>query len=285
MKYLKEVVEGVQVQITEAKEGKPKEYYIEGCFMQGDIKNRNGRVYPMNTLSEAVEKFRGMINGKRALGELNHPDHVQINPKEASHLITDLWTEGNKIMGRAKILDTPNGKIVKALLDEGVQLGVSSRGFGSLRERNGVREVQSDFTLATVDIVTDPSAPEAFVNPVMESKEFALVEGQIVEVNEETEKAILAKHGFVKLDETVEVVEEVSNEDKLIEALNIAFTDFNVSTTLTNEGMLAKIKVNVHKALANHHANKAIKHAIKSKSATNSGAEIEHRFKSDKHCG
>ena len=208
MKYLKEVVESVSSVISEGA-NKEKQYFIEGCFMQGDIQNRNGRVYPMGILEAAVEKYKAMIKANRALGELNHPDHIQVNPKEASHLITDLWVEGNNIMGRAKILDTPNGKIVKALLDGGVQLGVSSRGFGSLKERNGVKEVQEDFTLATVDIVSDPSAPGAFVNPIMESKEFAMVNGMIMEVNEETERAILEKHGITLSEESLDEANKV----------------------------------------------------------------------------
>lgn len=230
MKFLKEVVETVQVTISEAAEGKAKEYFIEGCFMQGDIKNRNGRIYPMSILQDAVDRYMPMISGKRALGELNHPDHIQINPKEASHLITDLWVEGNKIMGKAKILNTPNGQIVKALLEAGVQLGVSSRGFGSLKEKNGIKEVQSDFTISTVDIVTDPSAPEAFVNPVLESKEFALVDGMIVEVNEATEQAILAKHGFVKQEVIAEETAE-NKDDALVESFEKVMSEISKDLT------------------------------------------------------
>src|SRR5208282_1422378 len=119
---------------------------------------------------------------KRSLGELNHPESVSVDPRQASHLITDLWIEGNNIMGKAKILDTPNGKIVKALMDEGVTLGVSSRGFGSLKEVNGVQQVQDDYHLATVDIVQDPSAPGAFVNSIMENREFIIEGGMVREI-------------------------------------------------------------------------------------------------------
>ncbi len=267
MKYLKEVVEDVQVKIEESVDGKKKEYFIEGIFMQGDIKNRNGRMYPMNTLTEAVDKFRGLVAAKRALGELNHPDHIQINPREASHLITDLWVEGNNIMGRAKILDTPNGKIVKALLDEGVQLGVSSRGFGSIKEVKGQgKTVQPDFTITTVDIVTDPSGPDCFVNPVMENKEFTMVDGMIVEVNEETEKAILAKHGIV-LEETEEALEE---------------SEFGEDTELMAEATLQE-KIDYHAMKMKHHDSMADKSAMAAKRAENPADKAKHQAAYKKH--
>jgi hypothetical protein len=157
--------------ITEAKDGKGKDYFIEGVFMQGGIKNRNGRMYPMETLDKEVQRYNDQfVKTNRAYGELGHPDGPTINLERVSHMIKDLRREGNDYVGRAKIMDTPYGKIVKSLIDEGAQLGVSSRGMGSLvQNSDGINEVQGDFQLATAgDIVADPSAPNAFVNGVME---------------------------------------------------------------------------------------------------------------------
>lgn len=160
--------------ITEAKEDGKKNYFIEGIFMQGDIKNRNGRIYPSATLESEMNRYqKDFIDTKRALGELGHPDGPQINGDRVSHLITDMRREGNDFYGKAKILSTPMGEIVKSLLDEGVKIGVSTRGLGSVKAgKNGVMEVQKDFHLSTVDIVTDPSAPNAFVNGIMENVEY-----------------------------------------------------------------------------------------------------------------
>jgi len=160
--------------ITEAKEDGKKNYFIEGIFMQGDIKNRNGRIYPSATLEGEMKRYqKDFIETKRALGELGHPDGPQINGDRVSHLITDMRRDGNDFYGKAKILSTPMGEIVKSLLDEGVKIGVSTRGLGSVKAgRDGVMEVQKDFHLATVDIVTDPSAPNAFVNGIMENVEY-----------------------------------------------------------------------------------------------------------------
>ena len=160
--------------ITEAKEDGKKNYFIEGIFMQGDIKNRNGRIYPSATLEGEMKRYqKDFIETKRALGELGHPDGPQINGDRVSHLITDMRRDGNDFYGKAKILSTPMGEIVKSLLDEGVKIGVSTRGLGSVKAgRNGVMEVQKDFHLSTVDIVTDPSAPNAFVNGIMENVEY-----------------------------------------------------------------------------------------------------------------
>jgi hypothetical protein len=142
--------------------------------MQGDIKNRNGRIYPSATLENEMKRYqKDFIETKRALGELGHPDGPQINGDRVSHLITDMRREGNDFYGKAKILSTPMGEIVKSLLDEGVKIGVSTRGLGSVKAgRDGVMEVQKDFHLSTVDIVTDPSAPNAFVNGIMENVEY-----------------------------------------------------------------------------------------------------------------
>ena len=160
--------------ITEAKEDGKKNYFIEGIFMQGDIKNRNGRIYPSATLESEMNRYqKDFIDTKRALGELGHPDGPQINGDRVSHLITDMRREGNDFYGKTKILSTPMGEIVKSLLDEGVKIGVSTRGLGSVKAgKNGVMEVQKDFHLSTVDIVTDPSAPNAFVNGIMENVEY-----------------------------------------------------------------------------------------------------------------
>ena len=173
MKLITEEVTNVKI-ITEGK-GANKKLYIEGVFLQGEIKNRNGRMYPMSTLSKEVGRYNEtFVNKGRALGELGHPDGPTVNLDRVSHKITSLKQEGNNFIGKAQILNTPMGKIASSLLDEGVMLGVSSRGVGSLREdRGGVKVVGEDFMLATAaDIVADPSAPDAFVQGIMEGKEW-----------------------------------------------------------------------------------------------------------------
>ena len=161
-------------------EGKAKEQYIKGIFMQSDIQNQNGRVYPFSVLRKEVKKYnKKFVQEKRALGELGHPAGPTINLDRVSHIITELYEEGKNFIGKAKIMNTPNGKIVKNLIESGVRLGVSSRGLGSVKaNKSGVNEVQKDFVLSTVDIVSDPSAPEAFVNGIMEGREFS-VTGEI----------------------------------------------------------------------------------------------------------
>jgi hypothetical protein len=156
--------------LTEATEdGKGKNYFIEGVFAQAEAKNRNGRVYPMAVMEKAVDKYvKEQVKTKRAVGELNHPEGPTVNLDKVSHLIESLDWQKNDVVGKARILDTPNGRIVKGLLDGGVGLGVSTRGMGSLEKRNGAMVVKDDFMLSTVDIVQDPSAPEAFVNGIME---------------------------------------------------------------------------------------------------------------------
>lgn len=174
MKLITEVVEDLRC-ITESREDGKKSMYIEGVFLQGGIKNRNGRVYPVDTLAKEVERYNETyVKTGRALGELGHPDGPTINLDRVSHMITSLKQEGNNWVGRAKLMDTPMGNIAKGLIDEGVKLGVSSRGMGSLKlNKEGVNEVQSDFYLATAaDIVADPSAPDAFVNGIMEGVEW-----------------------------------------------------------------------------------------------------------------
>ena len=157
-------------------EGKAKEQYIKGIFMQSDIQNQNGRVYPFSVLQKEVKNYNNkFVKESRALGELGHPAGPTINLDRVSHIITELYEEGKNFIGKAKIMNTPNGKIVKNLIESGVRLGVSSRGLGSVKQnKSGVNEVQKDFVLSTVDIVSDPSAPEAFVNGIMEGREFSI---------------------------------------------------------------------------------------------------------------
>lgn len=160
-----------------------KHHFIEGIFMQAAIPNRNGRMYPKHTLFEEVDRFvRDLVNKNRAVGELGHPDTPKVIEERISHRIISLRKEGNDIIGKAKILDTPLGKIAKTLIDEDVSFGVSTRGLGSLKLINGVNEVQKDYRLTAVDIVHDPSAPDAFVQGVMEGKEWVMVaNGEIIE--------------------------------------------------------------------------------------------------------
>jgi len=172
MKLITERYEDNLSYVSEEKNGK-KKTVIEGIFMQAESKNRNGRVYPRGVMESAVNKYvTEQVNRGRAVGELNHPEGPTINLDKVSHRITELKWDGNNVMGKALVLDTPMGQIVKGLVEGGVQLGVSSRGMGTLVNRNGVNVVGNDFILATVDIVQDPSAPEAFVNGIMEGVEW-----------------------------------------------------------------------------------------------------------------
>jgi hypothetical protein len=190
LKLISEAVEDVEY-ITEEKNGE-KQYKIRGIFMQADVKNRNGRVYPMEVLQKEVSKYnKNFIQQKRAFGELGHPDGPTVNLERVSHITTSLTPDGKNFLGEAKIMDTPMGKIVKNLMDEGCKLGVSSRGMGSLTKQNGANYVRDDFYLATAaDIVADPSAPNAFVEGIMEGKEWvwdngALLEAEMVEMKNE----------------------------------------------------------------------------------------------------
>lgn len=173
MKLITDVVEDCSV-LTEANENGKKGYFIEGIFMQGDLKNRNGRIYPSAILEKEMSRYKkDFISTKRALGELGHPNGPQINGDRVSHLIVEMKQEGSNFVGKAKILSTPMGEIVKTFIDEGVKIGVSTRGLGSVKQTNeGIMEVQNDFHLATVDIVTDPSGPNCFVNGIMENTEY-----------------------------------------------------------------------------------------------------------------
>ena len=179
MKLISEEIQNAEMLVEETN-GK-KNYKIKGIFLQSDIKNRNGRIYENDILQKEVKRYnQEFINKKRAFGELGHPDGPTVNLERVSHMITKLEPEGKNFIGEAKIMDTPYGKIVKGLIDEGAQLGVSSRGMGSLVQKNGANYVGKDFYLATAaDIVADPSAPDAFVEGIMENKEWVWDNGVI----------------------------------------------------------------------------------------------------------
>lgn len=212
MKLIKEVFEQTSY-IVEEKLGKGKEYFIEGIFLQSECKNRNGRMYPESVMDTEVNRYvENYVNKNRAYGELGHPDTPSINLDRVSHLITSLRKEGTNYVGKAKILDTPMGKIAKGLLDGGAQLGVSSRALGSLKmNKEGVQVVQDDFMLSTAaDIVADPSAPDAFVRGIMESCEWVFVDGRFEQKQiEETKKIIRS-----------------TNSKRITEASILAFQNF-----------------------------------------------------------
>ena len=200
MKLITETTLGVKL-LTEVKNG-TKNYFIEGVFMQSETKNRNGRLYPLATMSKEIERYnRDYVAQNRAMGELGHPEGPTLNLERVSHIIKDLKQDGNDVYGRAKILDTPYGKIVKNLMDEGAKLGVSSRGMGSLKEQDGVNVVQEDFMLASVDVVADPSAPNAFVDGIMEGKEWIWDNGIIKPVQIEAYKKLIEKTSSRNLEE------------------------------------------------------------------------------------
>ena len=185
LKLISEHIEQDAEYLIEEKEDGKKDYKIKGIFMQADIKNRNGRIYPMEVLNKEVKRYnKEYINEKRAFGELGHPDGPTVNLERASHMITALYPDGKNYIGEAKILSTPMGEIVKNLMDEGAKLGVSSRGMGSLDQKNGANYVRNDFYLATAaDIVADPSAPNAFVEGIMDGKEGIWNNGLIQEAD------------------------------------------------------------------------------------------------------
>ena len=204
MFLITEVTQDVKY-LTEKKEDGSKNVFIEGIFMQAEKENRNGRMYPRGIMEKELGRYQDLITEKRSLGELGHPPNPSINLNQVSHLITSLRFEGNDVIGKAKILDTPMGKIAKSFIEEGVRLGVSSRGLGSLKEKNGVNEVHDDFHLATVDIVSDPSAPDAFVQGIMESAQWILENGmwkpiQIENAQKQIRKASKANLNQAKLD-------------------------------------------------------------------------------------
>ena len=200
VKLISEEIQDVEY-VTEQKENGKKNYKIKGIFMQADIKNRNGRVYPEEVLTKEVRRYnKEQINQNRAYGELGHPEGPTINLERASHMITKLYPDGKNFIGEAKILSTPMGEIVKNLLDDGAKLGVSSRGMGSLNQKNGANYVNGDFYLATAaDIVADPSAPNAFVQGIMEGKEWVwnhgtLVEAELVRMKDRIERRTRSRH-------------------------------------------------------------------------------------------
>jgi len=193
MKLIKEVTEEIKYISELNEETGKKSHFIEGVFLQSNLKNRNGRMYPKEVMQKEVARYtKESIEKKRAYGELGHPEGPTVNLDRVSHMIVGLKEDGDNYIGRAKILDTPMGRIVKELIDEGASLGVSSRGLGSLKERNGVNEVQEDFMLATAaDIVADPSAPDAYVQGIMENKEWTFVNGIWQEKELEESKAMI----------------------------------------------------------------------------------------------
>jgi len=185
-----------------------KNYYIEGVFLQAEQKNRNGRIYPTAILEREVERYKTQyIDNKRSMGELNHPKEPSVNPERACHLIESLHKQGDNWIGRSKVLSTPVGNIVRSLLDDGVQLGVSSRGLGTLTEKEGIDMVNEDYYMSTIDVVSDPSAHEAWVNGIFEGKEFYMgddeqfIEKVKIEINKEARKV-----GFSMVDEEVALI-------------------------------------------------------------------------------
>jgi hypothetical protein len=193
MKLIKEVTEEIKYISELNEETGKKSHFIEGVFLQSNLKNRNGRMYPKEVMQKEVARYTAeAIDKKRAYGELGHPEGPTVNLDRVSHMIVGLKEDGNNYIGRAKILDTPMGRIVKELIDEGASLGVSSRGLGSLKEKNGINEVQGDFMLATAaDIVADPSAPDAYVQGIMENKEWTFVNGIFQEKEIEESKEMI----------------------------------------------------------------------------------------------
>lgn len=171
MRIIQELSEAVETLIEGA--GAEKKYYISGIFAQAELTNRNNRMYSKKILESAIDKYQPMIKARRAISELNHPSGPQVNPERASHLIESLTWDGNNVIGKAKVMvEMPMGKIVKGLLDEGVQLGISTRGMGSLVESNGLKLVQPDYMITAFDVVSDPSGPNCFVNGLMEDAEW-----------------------------------------------------------------------------------------------------------------
>lgn len=203
MKLIAEFNETISPVITEAKNGQ-KEYFIEGVFMQSDIKNRNGRVYPKAIMEKEVNRYKKeFVEKDRAFGELGHPEGPTINLDKVSHLIQSLELEGKNYVGKAKVLSTPNGEIVKALINDGAKLGVSSRGLGSLEQKGDAQYVKNDFQLATAgDIVADPSAPEAFVEGIMEGVEWVYQNGILTQLQVEDMQKELRSARSNQLEET-----------------------------------------------------------------------------------
>lgn len=203
MKLITEMTEDIQLIAEVDEKTGEKDYYIEGIFMQSEQKNRNGRVYPKSVLMDEVKRYNNeYVKKNRAMGELNHPQGPTVNLDRVSHIIKELREDGDDVYGKAKIMDTPMGKIAKNLIDEGAKSGVSSRGMGSLKaNKNGVNEVQKDFMLAAVDIVADPSAPNAFVNGIMEGAEWVWDNGVLRQQTIDEYKTVIEKTSKENLEE------------------------------------------------------------------------------------
>ena len=203
MKLIKEFNESINYLTDDTKDKNKPNVFIEGVFLQSDLQNKNGRIYPKEIMQREVNRYiKENVDTKRAYGELGHPEGPTVNLDRVSHMIVSLKEDGNNYIGKAKIMDTPMGRIVKELISEGAQLGVSSRGLGSLKERNGINEVQDDFMLATAaDIVADPSAPDAFVSGIMEGKEWVFVNGKWTEQDIEEAKSTISRANIADLEE------------------------------------------------------------------------------------
>jgi hypothetical protein len=208
MRLIKEFNEEIRYLTEESKDPKKPNVFIEGVFLQSDLKNKNGRIYPKEIMQREVNRYvEENVNTKRAYGELGHPEGPTVNLDRVSHMIVSLKEDGSNYIGKAKVMDTPMGRIVKELISEGAQLGVSSRGLGSLKERGGINEVQDDFMLATAaDIVADPSAPDAFVQGIMEGKEWVFVNGRWTEQDIEQSQAIINRASSGELEEQKMIV-------------------------------------------------------------------------------
>ena len=208
MRLIKEFNEEIRYLTEESKDPKKPNVFIEGVFLQSDLKNKNGRIYPKEIMQREVNRYvEENVKTKRAYGELGHPEGPTVNLDRVSHMIVSLKEDGSNYIGKAKVMDTPMGRIVKELISEGAQLGVSSRGLGTLKERGGINEVQDDFMLATAaDIVADPSAPDAFVQGIMEGKEGAFVNGRWTEQDIEQSQSIINRASSGELEEQKMVV-------------------------------------------------------------------------------
>lgn len=214
MLLITELAEDVNV-LTEVNENGKKNHYINGIFMQGNLRNRNGRIYPSEILNREMTRYNeNYVKTNRALGELNHPQGPTINADRVSHIITEMKRDGDNFIGKAKILSTPMGNIVKTFIDEGVKIGVSTRGLGSVKPKNGIMEVGEDFNLVCVDVVTDPSGPDCFVQGIMENTEYyydiassswkpSFVEKTIEEIKEEVTKSVKLTRNIHRIDEGV----------------------------------------------------------------------------------
>jgi hypothetical protein len=203
MKLITELTEDIKY-VKENVGNGDKHYFIEGVFMQSNVKNKNGRIYPQGTLLKECKRYiNEYVDKGRALGELNHPTGPTVNLDRVSHIVKELREDGHNVYGKAKVLDTPMGKIVKNLIDEGAQLGVSTRGMGSLKAKNGYQEVQEDFMLAAIDIVADPSAPNAFVNGIMEGREWIFQNGMWSERQHEEARRLIKKSSSRNLNSNI----------------------------------------------------------------------------------